>query len=366
VQIRGLGHVFRPKYKTLSGEVREQAVYWWKAPTGQRYSTGQRSYDDAQRWALDRASEMRHGQAPSVGAPARYDDLERMLLDDWEAKGRRGIPQAVARLKHLRRAFSGWQAAAITSDKVTGYAVRRKAEGAAPATINVEIAVLHRAFVLAKRAGRLRDVPIMDRLGGVRHRTGTVERGDFEAILDQMRARYHGALRFLYWTGWRRGEALSLTWQHVDLAAQEVRLAAENSKTSKPRIICYTALPELVDLMTAQYEARRFSPYVFPGKAGKPLDRTALGKAWRDACIKVGVPNALIHDLRRTMTRDLRRANVSLAVAMGTVGHDSLEVHHGYSPVSRDDQTDGLARLEALRSGEPIQRRFAQFTPKGE
>lgn len=362
MQIRGLGHLFRPKYTTSSGETRESGVWWWKAPTGRRHSTGERDYDDAQRWALDRASEMRHGEAPSLQAPPRYDDLERMLLDDWEAKGRRGIPQAVCRLKHLRHAFAGWSAAAITTDRITGYALRRKAESAAPATINVEIACLHRAFVLAKRAGRLRDVPIMDRLGGVQHRTGIVERADLDAILSLMRPRYHAALRFLYWTGWRRGEALSLTWQHVDLAAHEVRLTEEHSKTRKARVLCYAALPELVTLLDDQHNARRFSPYVFPGKAGAPLDRTALGKAWRGAAIEVGVPAALIHDLRRTMTRDMRRANVSLAVAMGTVGHESLEVHHGYSVVSREDQSDGLARVAALRSGEPVQRKLVGFS----
>ncbi len=100
------------------------------------------------------------------------------------------------------------------------------------------------------------------------------------------------------------------------------------------------------------------SPYVFPGRAGHRMDRTAIEKAWRRACIAAGVPRALIHDLRRTAIRDMRRAGVSLAVAMGAVGHRSLTVHQGYSVVARQDQEDGLARLEALRSGEPVQRRL--------
>lgn len=361
MQIRGMGHLFRPKYRTLSGETRTQQVYWWKAPNGQRMSTGLRDHSLAQQWALDRVNEMRLGAPPTAAAPVKYDDLERMLIDDWTAKERRGLPSALSRLKHLRRAFQGWHVAALTTDRITSYALIRRNEGAAPATINIEIALLHRAFVLAKRAGKLRDVPIMDRLRDVAHRTGTIERGDLEAILGRMSDRYHPILRFLYWTGWRRNEALSLTWQHVDLAAHELRLVAEHSKTQAPRIVCYASVPELLDLLARQHKARRFSPYVFPGKAGSPLDRSALGKAWRIACRSAGLPNALIHDLRRTAIRDMRRAGVPLAVAMAAVGHANLSVHQGYSVVARADQDDGLARFAALRAGEPVQRRFAQM-----
>jgi integrase len=282
-----------------------------------------------------------------------------MLLEDWEAKGRRGMLQARARLKRLNRAFSGWHTAAITTDKVTSYALRRRHEGAAAATVNVEIAILHRAFVLAKRAGRLRDVPIMDRLPGVGHRTGTVERGDLEAILAHLAEKYRPPIWFLYWTGWRLGEALGLTWRRVDLEAGELRL--DTSKSGEPRVLAFgreSALARLLRDVAASRHA--LSPYVFPGRAGHRMDRTAIEKAWRAACTAAGIPGRpLIHDLRRTMTRDLSRAGVPLAVAMATVGHRSLTIHQGYRIVAAQDQEDGLAQLEALRSGEPVQRRLA-------
>lgn len=58
------------------------------------------------------------------------------------------------------------------------------------------------------------------------------------------------------------------------------------------------------------------------------------------------------------MTRDMRRAGVPLAVAMGTVGHTDLATHQGYSVVARQDQDEGMARVAALRAGEPVQRRI--------
>lgn len=110
--------------------------------------------------------------------------------------------------------------------------------------------------------------------------------------------------------------------------------------------------PDLEDVADGR---RLLSPYVFPGRAGRRMDRTALQKAWRVACDAAGCPGKLIHDLRRTMVRDLRRAGVPLAVAMGTVGHRSLSVHQGYSVIAREDLELGLERVEALRAGEPVQ-----------
>lgn len=48
---------------------------------------------------------------------------------------------------------------------------------------------------------------------------------------------------------------------------------------------------------------------------------------------------------------------------MNTVGHRNLDVHLGYSTVTRADQYEGLSRLGALRAGEP--RQFDLFA-KGE
>jgi integrase len=333
-------------------------VYWWKLGS-HRMSTGCRTEDDAQQWVMTRLIEMRRGDLVGVpAAPLRWDDLERMLEDRWSLDGRRGLLQARCVLRRLRRAFAGWRADAISTDAITRYAVRRRDEGAAPATVNLELAVLHRAFALAREAGRITVIPVMHRLPGVRHRQGTVERGELEAILSNLPTKYRPVVRFLHLTGWREGEALGLTWQHV--SAGELRL--DTSKTGEPRRLHFgtdSALGVLLRDVAASRTA--LSPYVFPGRAGRRMDRTALQKAWRRACDASGCPGKLIHDLRRTMVRDLRRAGVPLAVAMASVGHRSLDVHQGYSVVAAGDLEEGLGRVEALRAGEPVQQRLAAF-----
>jgi len=184
MQVRGAGHLYRPKYTTAGGEVREAGVFWWKCGR-LRVSTGCRTEDDAQRWAIQRLVEMQRGHL--VGAALKslhWDDLERLLEDRWALDGRRGLLQARSAMRHLRKAFAGWKVDAIATDAITRYAVRRREDGAAPTTCNLELAILRRAFSLAREAGRVQVIPVIHRLPGVRHRTGTVERSELEAILD--------------------------------------------------------------------------------------------------------------------------------------------------------------------------------------
>ncbi len=357
MNVRGCGHLYLPTYRTREGEKRRAGIYWWKIGHD-RMSTGCRREQDAQAWVVERLVEMRRGHLIGVRqAPLRWDEMERMLEDRWHLDGRRGMSQCRSSLRRLRRTFAGWEVRAISTDQITRYAVRRQADGAANGTVNLELAILRRAFTLAREAGRLDVIPIVHRLARTAHRTGTVEAGDLEAILAQLTEKYRPVIRLLYWTGWRLGEALGLVWSRVELDAGELRL--DTSKGGDPRILAFGHESKLAKLLRDVAASRQaLSPYVFPGRAGHRMDRTAIEKAWRRACVAAGLPRALIHDLRRTAVRDLRRAGVSLAVAMGTVGHRSLMVHQGYSVVARQDQEDGLARLEALRSGEPVQRRL--------
>jgi integrase len=351
------GHLFRPSYRSATGERKHSAVYWWKFGK-QRAATGCRDLGLARAWVAQRLVEM--GRAPAGTMVTLkgllYDDLEKMLEDRWTLDGRTGMLKSSGR-HHLRKAFAGSRVDSLTTDRITAYAVQRTRAGAAPATVNLELKLLRRGFSLAREAGRLSFVPVIKRLKGAQVRTGTVERGDFEAILAALPERYRPPIVLLHATGWRLNEALSLTWDRVDLEAKELRL--DTSKNGAPRVFAYDAVPALVDLFR---ERRRvLGPYVFPGRAGARVDRTTLQKAWRRACIAAGCPRALIHDLRRTMVRDMRRAGVSLAVAMNTVGHANLAVHQGYSVVAREDQVDGLAALEAYRESRGSERKIAAF-----
>jgi hypothetical protein len=71
-----------------------------------------------------------------------FKDLEHMLLDAYQANGRRSLKRIRIALGHLRTVFGDDLAFDITSDRVSKYDAYRKDEKAAAATINRELSAL--------------------------------------------------------------------------------------------------------------------------------------------------------------------------------------------------------------------------------
>jgi integrase len=137
----------------------------------------------------------------------------------YEANGRRSLRSVQNSIDlHLRPAFGDVPAVAITTDKLTRYVRDRQKEkkkeederGAANATIRKELMVLRRAFTVAVRAGRLSSIPAFPPVAVNNARQGFFEEKELDGVLAHLAPHYAAIVRFLAWSGWRRGEALGL------------------------------------------------------------------------------------------------------------------------------------------------------------
>ena len=348
--LRGTGHLYLPTY-TRNGQRKTCSIWWWKL-SKLRMGTGCRERKDAEAWVIERLAKM--GRGGLVGQrlrPLRFEDLVRMLVDRHALDGRRSRLQGA--LAHLRRFFAGWEVTAITSDQVTAYAARRRRQGAAIATINVELARLRRMLRLGYDAGRLERMPKVSQMPGANVRRGFLEPGDFDAILEHVPEKYHPPLRFLRLTGWRLNEALDLEWRRVDWAAQEIRL--DTSKTGEARLLAFGTYAPLCGLLAALWTSRPgLCPWVFPGRAARPLDKNTLQRHWKKARIKAGHPNALIHDLRRSFVREMERNGVPRSIAMSITGHRSEQIYRRYAIAGGKDQEMWLGSLGDQDAGRRV------------
>jgi hypothetical protein len=166
--IRGLGTPYLRKGSTV----------WWVMyyVRGKRHreSSGSRNRTDALALLKKRIADAANGRP--VGAQVEKTtlaDLRTMLIDNYKANNRRSTRRAGEAFDHLLAYFSknakhdGSDALAIdiTSDRVTAYIAHRqqqpvyKARTTASATINNELAMLRRAFNLARKAKRVISVP---------------------------------------------------------------------------------------------------------------------------------------------------------------------------------------------------------------
>ncbi len=86
------------------------------------------------------------------------------------------------------------------------------------------------------------------------------------------------------------------------------------------------------------------SEYVFH-KDGKKVWN--FDKVFAKARIEAGLPGKLIHDCRRTATRNLIRAGVPESVAMQITGHKTNSQFKRYNIVDETDKKDAILTLES-------------------
>jgi integrase len=282
------------------------------------------------------------------GARLRISDGLARVVTDYKNNDLKSVANVERRIKkHLTPFFGNRRMVTIASADIERFKEERRAAGATNAEINRELAIVRRAFRLAKLP---HPVTMLKEAAA---RSGFFAPDQFAAVCAHLSPALVDVVTFAYITGWRvRSEVLPLEWRHVDFDAREVRLDAGKTKNGEPRVFPFTAsLAELLESRKAiKDELARNGEivrHVFH-RNGKPI--RAFYTAWRNACRAAGVPGRLVHDFRRTAVRNLDRAGVSRKVAMEMVGHKTQSIYDRYRIITNSDLHDAAGKLDALDS----------------
>jgi integrase len=299
-----------------------------------------------QAWA-EKLAEIGRGNLVALDASVRWEHLAEALVTRYKAEGRlSSLRNAERMIRRWAPRFRGHRAIEITEEAILAHAVhRRDVDGAAVATVNLELRLLRRAFRLLRK--RLPALPQIQQLPGARVRQGTVPEEAREAAEARMAPHAAAAVLFLRLTGWRTNEACRLEWRHVDWRAHLLRL--ETSKNGEPRLYAFRTYRRLVAVLRLQrrrqHAAGVLTPYVFAGLSGERLSAGALRAAWTRARAAGGYAGGL-HDLRRTRVQEQDAQGMPLLVGMSLVGMKSVATYRKYAGVSIADQEEWLGRLE--------------------
>jgi integrase len=358
---RGLGFVYQPTYVDKRTGKRKTAATWWVqySVRGKRYreSSGSANRTDAVKLLKRRIGDA--GEGRPVGHDVdktTFQDLVKILLDDYKANARQSTRRVKSATENLRRFFVDSRAIDITDDRLNAYIVFRQEEKAANATINRELAALKRAFRLA---GKKVGVPPQFRMLRENNaRKGFFEPEQFKTVLQHLPEHLKPVFEAAYITGWRvSSELLTRKWQHVDLENGWLRLDPGEGKNSEGRMFPLT--PELREILARQLEKTKqvqlasdsVIPWVFH-RDGKPI-RDYYG-GWDKACRLAGYPDRVAHDLRRTAVRNLERAGVPRSAAMKMTGHKTESVYRRYAIVDEAMLRESAQKLAAFHSSPSI------------
>jgi integrase len=356
---RGLGFVYQPTYVDKRTGERRTASTWWLqySVRGKRYreSSGSSNRNVAVKLLRDRLGAAAQGRpvGPDVDR-TRFEELVQILIDDYQANGRRSLERIEGAIKHLRGFFQDYFAVDISADRITRYIKYRQDEGAAAATINRELAALRRAFRLAARAGKVALRPEISLLRENNRRKGFFEPDQYAALLLHIPDYVKPVIQTAYATGWRiQSEILTRQKHHVDLDAGWLRLEPGEGKSGEGRN--FPLIPGLREVLERQLEHARalerktgqIVPWLFH-KNGKPIG--SFRKAWATACKKAGLAGRIPHDFRRTAVRNLERAGVPRSAAMAMVGHRTESIYRRYAIADEGMLKESAAKLAALHA----------------
>ena len=254
---------------------------------------------------------------------------------------------------------------------------RRNGKPLAPLTVRHVHAVLHRALKDAVRWGRLArnpaDLADPPRVTARGYELRTWSAEQLASFLNSQRAdRQYALWQVLAMTGLRRGEALGLRWQDVDLEAgwlsvrrslipEGSQVAVHEPKTAHGRRV--VALdPQTVEVLKA-HAARQLDDQsateswddtglVFTNKDGQALHPWLVSRCFRAALKEAMLPDIRLHDLRHTHATLALQAGIHPKIVSERLGHATVSITlDTYSHAIPAMQEEAAAKIAGLVFG---------------
>ncbi len=334
---RGQGCVYRPA---------NSRNWWYKFSTNGRL-VQQSAETESRREAFDKlkAEILKYANGDAVpDGKITVDSLYDVLLADYRINGKTIEWAERVWNVHLKSFFGGMPAKHVGTDTLARYIESRRVEKAANGTINRELSLLQRAFMLGyesqprKVARPLR----FHRLAESKPRMGFIEQKAYDDMAKNCSDLFMRTMLCLgYSFGFRKAELLTLKVSDVDLIAGTIRL--RDSKNGEPRKVALTA--DAKNLLTACVTGKGSEDSVFTRNSGNAVKDFRV--TWDNLTLAAGVPGLLFHDLRRSAVRNMVRAGIPEVVCMKVSGHKTRNVFDRYNITSERDLADAAKKIES-------------------
>lgn len=201
------------------------------------------------------------------------------------------------------------------------------------ATINRKLSALGRVLTSAMQAGMIQSrPPSFPRLREKGGRTRVVSEAEVQQLVAHSGTDFGRLWIFLFDTGLRVSEALSLTAADVDVASRSI--VVRESKSGSPRTVPLT-------LRALEAVQRRAIPF--------PVSQSQVNREWSSVRHLMGLTldaQFVPHALRHSCATRLVKASVPLPVVQRWMGHKNISVTLRYAHVGDQEVRAAATRLE--------------------
>jgi len=291
---------------------------WWMNLTCNdkqvKRSTETRNKKQAERIYNKVISEIAEGKwfERPVGADKTFSEFVEKYLKEHCERNKASYRSDRGLTKNLLRFFGERNLTKVTPKLVSKYKTFRIDEGAAPKTVNNELALLSHAFNLAiKEWEWLDENPVLrvsrERVNNLIERWLNEE--EEERLLDVSPQWLREIIVFAIYTGLRQGEILKLRWPLVDLSRRTMTILEQKNRGKDTLPLNEKAMNVLI--ARSRVKSIR-TDNVFFSQVGTAINARNLLRAFFIAREKVGLDDFRFHDLRHTFATRLVQAGVDL------------------------------------------------------
>ena len=314
----------------------------------QGYPLQSRSFDaraEALAWARQTEADMDRGTFISLEKATRTTLDE--LLERYAREVspiHKGVVAEQLRLAALRRHLIAQRKVATLRSHDFANWRNERLKRVAPTTVTRELNLLHHIFEIARKEWGIHvPNPVSDvsRPKAPPGRDRRLQPGEEERLLAALQAverdehgRYISSTRNAWVlplvmlaieTAMRRGELLSLRWEHVDLARRTAHLP--DTKNGEPRTVPLSS--RAVAVLTSL--ARSIDGRVFP------LSTESAKKVWQRARQRAALTDLRFHDLRHEATSRLFERGLDIMEVASITGHKDLRMLRRYTHLRAED-----------------------------
>ncbi|MFC1535185.1 tyrosine-type recombinase/integrase [Thermodesulfobacteriota bacterium] len=307
---------------------------------------------------------------PRPDSRMTYEELKNWYLKLKPVKKLASYDRIEIALNNFIKVFGNQIVGSIKPVDLEDYQDTREGQGAAPATIDMEISLVKtmvtKAFDNDMVGGRtvkaFRKVKRKLKKGSnARKRIISID--EYLRLVEKAPDHLKVMIIVDYNTGMRTGELRKLRWSHIDVKEKFIRLPKDITKERKPKIIPINHYVEAVlnELRPKELKVvdEKYHDYVFTYR-GKPIvHKNGLKKSLITTCEKAKIPygrkepNGIIfHDIRRTVKTNMLEAEVNKVHRDLIVGHSlqGMDVH--YLAPSEESLKDAMAKYTEWLDGQ--------------
>lgn len=294
---------------------------------------------DAEKWARSLENELdRAGMLPDTRVAESMtlrSVLERYMIEVSPRK--RSAHTEISRIKALvRRPLCHRTLALLSTSDLATYRDERL-RSVSPSTVIRELNTISHAIDTAMRDWGVylhrNPCKLVRRPSPPRGRNRRLRDDEEQRLLDAADSGRNVYMRDLIVlaveTGMRRGELLSLDWQHIDLESRIVHLPM--TKNGEPRDVPLSTRAR--DVLYRLWEAQERPP------TGRPLPTTesAVVQAWGHLCGRAGITGLHFHDLRHEAVTRLFEKGLNIVEVSAISGHRELRMLARYTHLRARD-----------------------------